>query len=113
VRHVEGVFHPLQVGNQDGEFVAAQARQVLPAGLHSLGAQHQVAGADGFAQALGHGLEQMVADVVAQRVVDALEGIEVHEQHGEFLVVPCERSSSRSSVSRKACRLGMPVRLSQ
>lgn len=51
------------------------------------GAQHQVAGADGFAQALGHHLEQVVAHVVAQGVVDALEGIEVHEQHGEFLVV--------------------------
>ena len=34
-------------------------------------------------QALGHDLEQAVADIVAQGVVDVLEAIEVDEHHGE------------------------------
>ncbi len=50
-----------------------------------LGARHQVAGPYRFAQPLRDGFQQMVAHVVAQRVVDALERIEVHEQHGELL----------------------------
>ena len=40
-------------------------------------------GADDLAEALGDLLEQLVAGVVAEAVVDLLEAVEVDEQHGE------------------------------
>ncbi len=80
------MLDPLQVGNQDGEFVAAQARQAGGIALAAFSARDQVAGTGGFAQPFRDHLEQLVAGVVAQRVVDALEGVEVHEQHRELLV---------------------------
>ena len=49
-------------------------------------ARDQVAWARGFAQAFRDNLQQVVADVVTQCVVDALEGVQVHEQHGKLLV---------------------------
>ena len=42
-----------------------------------------VARAHGVAEPLPHGLQDLVADVVRQRVVDPLEVVEVHEQHGQ------------------------------
>ena len=93
VGDVERMVDPLQVRNQDGEFVAAQPCQIVRcvtgrAGMAGalFSARDQIGGPGGFAQALGHHLEQVVADVVAEGVVDAFEGVEVHEQHGELLV---------------------------
>ena len=40
------------------------------------------------AQALGDGLEQFVAALVAERVVDALEFVEVQIKHRELLAAP-------------------------
>ena len=53
---------------QDRELVAAEARD-------------GVLGARRFAQALGRLREHHVAGLVAQRVVDELEAVEVDEQH--------------------------------
>ena len=52
--------------HDDDELVAAEAR-------------HEVAGVDGAAQAPGDLLEQRVAGIVAQRIVDLLERIEIEE----------------------------------
>ena len=86
VRHVERMLDPLQVGDQDRELVATQARQVGAVVSPRISARHQVARAGGVAQAVGHHLEQGVARIVAERIVDALEGVQVHEQHRELLV---------------------------
>ena len=53
----------------DGELVAAEARD------------HRLVRARGAAAA-AHLAQQLVADVVAEGVVDLLEPVEVHEQHG-------------------------------
>ena len=53
---------------QDGELVAAEARR-------------QVACAQARAQAAREGDEQLVADLMAEAVVDELEVVEVEEQH--------------------------------
>jgi len=65
------------LGQQQHEFVAAQAR-------------HRVDFARGVAQAPGHVLQHPVARVVAQRVVDELETVEVDEDHPQGqMVAPC------------------------
>ncbi|MNT77782.1 hypothetical protein D3C72_2169360 [compost metagenome] len=67
-RHAAHIFLLADVGQHDGEFVAAQAGQrVLLA---------QVLG-----QALGQQAQQLVAKCVAQRVVHALEVVQVQAQH--------------------------------
>ena len=53
----------------DGEFVAAEAR-------------HQILAAHDAAQPLGDVEDELVADVMAERVVDVLEVIEVDVEHG-------------------------------
>ena len=58
-----------RVGQQDAELVAAEPRD-------------HVLLSEGRAQALGHLLQQAVAGVVAERVVDLLEVIEVDQHHG-------------------------------
>ena len=63
---------------QDGELVAAEPRR-------------QVAGAQAGAQAAGEGDQQLVADLVAEAVVDALEVVEVEEEHDGAAVGPGER----------------------
>ena len=64
-----GVAH---VGLDDGELVAAEAC-------------HHVALAHAAEQPHAHLLQQRVADGVPERVVDALEAIEVETEHGEAL----------------------------
>ena len=66
-----GVRDPLQ---DHHEFVPAHAHD-------------HVLGAHGRADALRHGLQQLVAGLVAARVVHVLEAVEVQEQHGEHAVV--------------------------
>ncbi len=63
---------------QDRELVAAEARR-------------QVAGAQAGAQAAGEGDQQLVADLVPEAVVDALEVVEVEEQHDRAAVGAAER----------------------
>ena len=58
-----------QAREQDGEFVAAHARD-------------EIAGTQRLAQPVGHGAQQRVARVMAGGVVDALEFVEVEQQHG-------------------------------
>ena len=74
-----GRLHQLRATfGQHGELVAAQARQG-----HS-GAEH-------VAQALGKRLEQLVADVMPEAVVDHLEVIQVDHQHGAAALVDLRR----------------------
>ena len=65
--HLLGVPDALQ---DDDELVAPHAHD-------------DVLGADGGADALRHGLEQLVAGLMPARVVDVLEAVEVEEQHRE------------------------------
>jgi hypothetical protein len=65
-------FHVLQ---QHDELVAAQAG-------HGVGVAHHLL------QPAGHGLQQRIAHRVAQAVVDVLEAVQVHEEHGQVAVAP-------------------------
>ena len=60
-------------GLDDGEFVAAEPG-------HEIGLAHAAAQAD------GDGLQQFVADHVSERVVDALEFVDVDVEHGKLPV---------------------------
>ena len=62
----------LDAGHDDGELVAAEPGD----GVGRAGAA---------AQPLGDDLEQLVADRVAERIVDAFEVIEIEAEHGEAL----------------------------
>ena len=77
----------------DGEFVAAEAG-------HRVGAAHHAL------QALGHRAQQRVADRMAERIVDALEAVEI-EEHDRELV---RRAPSACSIlSRNSTRFGRLV----
>ncbi|CAN5918119.1 hypothetical protein BH23ACT10_BH23ACT10_01790 [soil metagenome] len=102
-------------GHQDRELVTAQPRD-------------GVALADSLLQPLGDAGQQLVADAVAERVVDLLEPVEVNEQHGDDVVVPTRlrnrmldafgeqrtvRQPCKAIVARQpfvACQLFMQVR---
>ena len=71
-RHLRRVLRLLQALEGHDELVAAQARE-------------RVALADAALHARGDLLEQQVADLVAERVVDVLEAVEVDEQQRERL----------------------------
>jgi len=71
VGHHARVVAVAQLGQHDGEFVAALARQ-------------RVALAQTLLQAAGGLLQQLVALDVAERVVDELEAVQVDEHDGEF-----------------------------
>ena len=58
---------------EEAELVAAEPR-------------HGVARAQRGVQAVAHFHQQLVADRVAERVVDHLEAVEVEEEHGQVLV---------------------------
>ncbi len=60
--------------HQHHELVPAQAR-------------HHVARAHGLREASAHFLQQLVAGLVAERVVDVLEAVEIYEKHCEIAVV--------------------------
>ena len=74
LRDLFGVLRLVQAGQQDDEFVAAETG-------------HGVDIAQLQFQACGDGLEQLVADRVAEAVVDLLETVEIEKQHGAELVV--------------------------
>ena len=69
-RRVERVLGAADVGEQDGELVAAEAGD-------------RVARPQRRGQALADRAQQQVAVVVAERVVDLLEAVEVDHQHGD------------------------------
>ena len=69
-RDRRGVVDRISVGQQDGELVAAEAGD-------------GVAVAKGRLHALRDRLQQLVADVVPERVVDELEAVEIEEEHGQ------------------------------
>ena len=84
---------------QHGELVAAHAR-------------HGVARAQRRVQAPGDGLQQLIADLVAERVVDDLEAVEVEEQHGGAR--RRRRAGARAAATARAgrgtaCGSGSPV----
>ena len=80
----------------DGEFVAAEPR-------------HQVVAAQRLGEALGHAADQLVADRVAERVVDVLEVIEIDVEHGgRRRAVAARFSIIASSRSPKKMRFGRP-----
>ena len=58
--------------HDDHELVASQAA-------------HRVAAAHGLGQAVGHRAQQPIPDVVAERIVDVLEAVQVDEQHRHAL----------------------------
>ena len=74
----------VDVGQQDGELVAAEARDDV------LGAQH-------VPQAAGDGLQQLVADAVAEGVVDDLEVVEVEEETGQPVAAGAESGRALSA----------------
>ena len=73
VRHPGRVAGVADVVHQDRELVAAEPR-------------HRVAGPHAPLDAPGDGPEQLVADAVAEAVVDDLEPVEVDEQHREAVL---------------------------
>ena len=82
---------------QDGEFVAAQARDAF-------GAVHRVL------QARAHFAQHVIAHAVSERVVDVLEAVEVHHEDGELEpAVRVPASMARSSSLEKRERLARSV----
>ena len=85
------------VVQQHDELVAAEAR-------------HDVARAQAGGDARRHGLQQAVADQVAQRIVDALEVVEVDEQQRQRRGRPARACSiCRPRRSMNDIRFGRPV----
>jgi hypothetical protein len=89
------VVLPLDVGQRDQELVAAEPRQ-------------QVALAQRAEQALADVPQQLVAHGVAQRVVDALEAVEVEEQHGQALLVARRVAEHAPQVLEEGVAVGEP-----
>ena len=87
----------LPTAEQDGEFVAAEARDAFGVGHRAAEAQ-----AD-FAQ-------HVVADAVSQRVIDVLEAVEIHHEDAELVVVPASAAPmARASSLEKRERLARSV----
>ena len=86
-----------QLRQQHAELVAAEPGDV------SLGADDRLEASRQLAQ-------EQVAGVVAERVVDLLEPVEVDQQHGELRAVARTAFDRLLTRSRKWPRLGSPVR---
>jgi hypothetical protein len=84
VRRAERALLVVEMGEQDGELVAAEARG---------GVGRAQTGADPACEAA----QEPVSDRLAERVVDRLEAVEVDRQHGETLV---RRGARRTSPGR-------------
>ena len=69
----------LQIVDEHQKLVAAEAADHVPAEIGPGG----VLGAQGAAQAAGDLAQHLIAGLVAQRVVDQLEAVEIQEEHGE------------------------------
>ena len=85
-----GVGHRAHVGQQDRELVAAEARDdvVVP---------------QRAAQPLGDLLEQLVAAVVAERVVDVLEPVDVEQHEADARAGLAAPRGSSGASARRAC----------
>ena len=84
------------VGQQHGELVAAEARE-------------RVAGAQPLAQQRRDATDELVAGVVAERVVDVLEVVEVEHEQRAARAVARDLGDWRSSSCSKRRRLSSPV----
>ena len=73
-RHVGRVAGVRNAVEQNRELVAAQPR-------------HHVGFANAMLQTTRHRNQQLIADRMAQTVVDVLEAIEVEEEHGELIIL--------------------------
>src|SRR5690242_17633149 len=69
----EDRLHAAEHVEQDDEFVATVPRHDVPGPYRTL-------------ELTGDGAEQLIAEHVAEAVVDRLEAVEIHEQHGEPIV---------------------------
>ena len=91
--------HRIAAGQQDRELVATQP-------------SHGVGFAQRFAQALATDLQHLVARVMAERIVDELEAVQVHQQHRDGRR---RAGRARPLASRRRlniARLGSPVTVS-
>ena len=73
-----GVFRPVQLAHQYGEFVAAQASD-------------EVAFAQAVGDLLAYFLQDGVAGRMPERIVDALETVEIDVKHADHLAVSSAR----------------------
>ena len=87
------VCHP---GLHDDEFVAAEPR-------------YQVFDPRQGVQPFPNRAEQEIAAVVAERVVDLLEVIDIDEMHGDHAAAGRSTASAASSRSIRRARLARPV----
>ena len=78
--------------------------ELIPAHAH-----HHVLGAHRGADALRHGLQELVAGLVAARVVDVLEAVEVQEQNREHRAAALASSMASGRCACRYRRLGSPV----
>jgi len=78
----EGLLHrATQAGSQGGGFALVASWELGE--LVAAQARHGVPGAHHGGQAAADGHEQVVADLIAERVVDLLEAVEIDEEHGQ------------------------------
>ena len=82
LRHVGRVLGTADVLDDDGELVATQARQRVRLGAL---VRHRIDVAQALRERTPHMLEQAVADLVPEIVVDHLEAVEVEEHQGHHL----------------------------
>ena len=75
LHQIGDIGRPIHRGLNDGKFVAAKPR-------------NDVGFPQTASQALRHGLQQFVAALMSERVVDALEFVEVQIEHRELLAAP-------------------------
>ncbi|MGT2432669.1 hypothetical protein ACU4HD_35390 [Cupriavidus basilensis] len=68
--------------------------------------------AHGGLEAVGDDTQDLVADVVAERFVDALELVEIEQQERDALPLRNARCSTSSVRAWSWARLGKPVRAS-
>ena len=94
----------LDRGLDDGELVAAEPGD-------------EIAGPDAFLEARGHRFEQLVADHVSERIVDALELVDVDIEHrqmlscndvGELLLEPFVEQRAVRQVGQRVVMRKMP-----
>ena len=64
----------------DDESVGCESRRV---GLDLFGGKHRSHTVARRAQAIGHGRQHLIADLMAETIVDHLEVVEVKEHHGD------------------------------
>lgn len=86
-----GLLDPYHGPLHDHEFVAANPR-------------HGIAGAQAGTQAVGDLAEERVADSMAQCIIDGLEAVEIHQQHGAAFVPRSQMPQGRVQALAQAVR---------